>query len=223
MAIEVNLTAVQVGKFFGTPESLQTVLNGIEWVIQYHKDNPGPAVACLAVSGPPNPALDEAVRGLVRAGITVVVPAGDVRNPAGPAQLMDAFGASPGRILEVITVGALDAQDRIADFSKRGPGVNIWAPGETIRSASATSHNGSEIRHGTAQAAAFVTGIAACILSLDPMLSPAQVGAIINLWGLRRAIRNRPNDGGEYLMLNNIISLRVPDNPGPDDFIVGGP
>ena len=113
-----------------TPAGLQKVLGGIQWVIEQHQQFPGPAVVCLAVSGPKNGLLDNAIRDLIRAGITVVVPAGDF---AGEGSLIDkttkASETSPGGVEEAITVGALTPEDLIAPFSKRGGGVDIWAPG----------------------------------------------------------------------------------------------
>lgn len=65
--------------------------------------------------------LDEAVKDAIRAGIVVVVSAG---NNGSPNHL--------GQMDEVITVAATDRYDGVAWWSNRGPEVDLAAPGENL-------------------------------------------------------------------------------------------
>jgi len=74
----------------------------------------------------------------------------------------------------LISVGATDENDERwhnSSFGQgyRGRGVNIWAPGARIHST--TNNGGYSTGSGTSNAAAFVSGVAALLLSKDPSLT----------------------------------------------------
>lgn len=81
--------------------------------------------------------LEAAIRAAIADGIEFVVAAG---NYGG-----DACSYTPGRMPEVLTVGALaetnlaSGSDRPASFSERGDCVDIWAPGENTLGGDGTS------------------------------------------------------------------------------------
>lgn len=66
------------------------VLSGIDYVAASGQQ---PAVASMSLGGFPNKALDNAVQGLIDAGVTVVVAAGNFN--------MQACKSSPARVTEV--------------------------------------------------------------------------------------------------------------------------
>ena len=89
---------------------------------------------------------------------------------------------------EVITVGATNGADARSSFSNFGAGVDLFAPGENIRSANTFDTNGDGIfndttnpLNGTSFAAPLVAGVAARFLQVVPNAAPAAVvGAIVN-------------------------------------------
>ena len=170
-----TLHNIRVG---GCDSSLWTsnVIAGINWVAANHVK---PAVANLSIGGGIDYGFEDAVRGLIRAGVTIVVSAGNDNR--------DAKDQSPARVSEAITVGASTSWDARAGFSNFGPLVDLFAPGHAISSASHLDDNGNGILDdsrpgsGTSFSAPMVAGVAARVLQLHPGASPAAVqGAIKN-------------------------------------------
>lgn len=77
----------------------------------------------------------------------------------------------------VVSVGATDADGRLASFSNSGPQLRLTAPGVGIRAAS--SGNTRVPFSGTSAAAPVVTGALAALLSQSPGLTPAQAIEIL--------------------------------------------
>jgi subtilisin family serine protease len=94
-----------------------------------------------------------------------------------------------------LIVGSMDSEvydatnDQRATYSETGPGVNIWAPGTNIMSATSTANKwgtGSQPYYlnilyrqtnisGTSMATPQVAGVAALVLQLNPSYTPAQI------------------------------------------------
>ena len=125
--------------------------------------NPGQDwVMNFSLGGPPMPALDAAICNAIDAGISFGVAAGNEDNSA--------YSSSPARIVQVITAGAMDVNDKGAYFSNDGPGLDVWAPGVYVRSIGGT-------KDGTSMAAPHVSGAAALYLERHPGSTPAEVEA----------------------------------------------
>ncbi|KAA9152057.1 S8 family peptidase [Amycolatopsis acidicola] len=140
--------------------NLTNIVAGLDWVAKNAKQ---PAVAVLGIGGPANDQLDTAVRAL-----TAVMP---VAVPAGWSAT-DAANSSPGRVAEALTVGAVDAENKIAPKSNFGAGVDVFAPGVDIVSATNTSPSAAS---GANEAAAFAAGAAALYRAEHPAATPAEV------------------------------------------------
>merc|ERR1712110_465237 len=151
-----------------------------------------------------------AIAAAVRAGVTVVVAAGNSGNTNFP----DACDYAPASIPQAITVGSITINnDQRSSFSNIGSCIDIFAPGSAIFSASHRSDTRGATLSGTSMACPHVSGVAALALGRDPSLDPFQVtDLIVNtaVPGRVRDVRGSPN------RLLNIQSLAgsIP-NPNP--------
>lgn len=142
-------------KVFGctnAPSNAAAVIAGINWI----KANTGHVtrkVTNMSFSGPPNNAMDDAVRSLIASGMTVVIAAG---NNTGAGWNPDSNAHSPGRVREAITVGDMNINDQRDPNTNLGTAIDVFAPGENITAAG--PNNTYVVKSGTSQAAAHVTG-----------------------------------------------------------------
>ncbi|MCV7168404.1 type VII secretion-associated serine protease mycosin [Mycobacterium manitobense] len=161
--------------------------------------------ACVPAGTPINDAeLGRAVRYAFERNVVVVTAAGNIdqqglcsaQNPvADPNLALDRQWASVQTIVSpawysdyVLTVGALTPTGEPADFSVRGPWVDVAAPGEMITSLNPRGpgltntwqdQRGSQPINGTSFAAPFVSGAVALLRSRFPGLGAAQVMDVI--------------------------------------------
>lgn len=160
---------------------------------------------------------DEAV---LQAGVVICVAAGN----AGPA--LQTIGP-PGCARYVITVGAMDDQDKIARFSSRGPsadgrtrpdlvfpGVDIIAPQAAGTQLGRVVVEGYVINSGTSMAAPHASGVAALLLQANPRLTAAQVKVKMLAGGVN--IGGLPNEqgvgrGDAYQAYQEAINVDKPD------------
>ena len=108
-------------------------------------------VANMSFGFPPSTALDNSVRRLADKGVLVSIAAGNSRRNVSTT--------SPGRLnyRNVVSVSAMDVNDRFANFSNFGTGVDYCAPGVDVWS---TWLNGQYNRiSGTSMAAPHVAGL----------------------------------------------------------------
>ncbi|GAA4929511.1 S8 family serine peptidase [Actinoplanes utahensis] len=165
VAKKVRLVGVRVLDCYGEGY-VSDIIEGIDWVTE---NAVRPAVANMSLGGGNSPALDWAVADSIAAGITYVVAAGN--------ENVDANRSSPADLPEAVTVAATDSRDRRAVFSNFGRGVDLFAPGVGIRSATAAGDSATAVYSGTSMAAPHVAGAAALILDAYPGHTPAQVQA----------------------------------------------
>ncbi len=143
---------------------LSILLAGLDWLAKNYK---APAVLNLSIGMTPKDVVDKAISALITKGLTVVGSAGNNGQ--------DACSQSPARIPEVITVGATDRRDALADFSNYGPCVKIYAPGVDIESSFLGDISSTKSMSGTSMAAPFVTGVVALLLEQFPTATPAEI------------------------------------------------
>jgi serine protease AprX len=200
-APRANLVGVKVLDRVGAG-SLETVMQGVDWCIQYNENNPNEKIDIISLSlgstaqNYGNENRDPMVKIVEQAwasGIVVCVAAGN----EGPEPRTV---ASPGISDQVITVGALDDRgttwridDDVASFSSRGPtlyglkkpdilvpGVNIISlrsPNSYLDKLQRTSRVGSYYfsMSGTSMATPICAGIVALMKEADPSLTPNEV------------------------------------------------
>jgi subtilisin family serine protease len=141
----------------------------LDWVIAQHAS--APSVVNFSLGGPASSAIDSAVAKTVSAGIPVVAAAGN--------EDANACGSSPARAATALTVGAINSADRRSWFSNYGSCLDLFAPGENIRSAGTKTTTSSLVLSGTSMATPHVTGAVARYLQDHPSAAPTQVTSAI--------------------------------------------
>jgi subtilisin family serine protease len=162
-------------------------IKGVEYAIQ-HADEID--VLNISVENPNSPALNNIINTAVKAGITVVVAAGNhgkdasTTTPANNPNVISvsAVGDSDGVCGAAgpdLTLGdnSTIADDTFAFFSNFGPAVKIAAPGVNILS----TYNGTgyAVDSGTSMAAPYVTGAAALYKAQHTNAMPSEVMAAV--------------------------------------------
>ncbi|PYI52721.1 peptidase S8 [Paenibacillus flagellatus] len=113
--------------------------------------------------------LHEAVRNAYKQGIVVVASSGN----EGKNAAID----YPARFTQAISVGATAAHKKIAPFSNRGRSIDIYAPGDKIKS---TWLNRKYMElSGTSMATSHVSGVIALMLTIRPGLTPAEIKTLL--------------------------------------------
>jgi subtilisin family serine protease len=207
IARAVSLVAVRVFPCVGG-SAWSTIIAGVDWVRLNHVK---PAVANMSLGGGASQAVDDAVRSLITAGVTVAIAAG---NDYG----IDACTVSPARVSEAITVGSTRRNDVVSGFSNIGACLDLFAPGDTITSA--WLGGSTSTISGTSMATPHVAGTAALYLQGSPSASPATVGSAI----VSNATPNRLSGigaGSPNLLLYTLISSGPP--PSPLSVTISGP
>ncbi len=95
---------------------------------------------------------------------------------------------------EALFVGAVTGADNIADFSDRGPFVDLVAPGTAIRT---TAMGGAyTLANGTSFAAPIVAGVAALAWSVNPELRPTSIRSILTAGAMDLGAAGKDNTFG---------------------------
>ncbi|MFJ3476845.1 MULTISPECIES: S8 family peptidase [Streptomyces] len=159
------------------------IIAGVDWAVAQGAD-----VINMSLGGPDTPGIDpmEAQVNKVSAekGVLFAIAAGN----SGPGR---GTVASPGSADAALTVGAVDDDDLIADFSGVGPrtgdgGVkpDITAPGVAITAAAAAGTGGQSppgytTKDGTSMATPHVAGAAAILKQKNPAWTGARIKAVL--------------------------------------------
>ncbi|QRV95288.1 subtilisin-like protease 8 [Ceratobasidium sp. AG-Ba] len=143
----------------------------------------------------PEEEINEILEATILAGVAICASAGN--------DDMDASANTPQCVPGVVTVGAIDAQDRRCSDSNYGPAIKIFAPGEDIISAGIADPTSQEIRSGTSFASPHVAGVMAEILSRERrILNPVELFELVK----EMAIQDKIDDvgcGSPNLLLHN--------------------
>jgi major intracellular serine protease len=155
VAPEANLLIVKVLDRNGSGQ-YEWIINGINYAIEQKVD-----IISMSLGGPEDvPELHEAIQKAVENNILVVCAAG---NEGDGQDSTDEFGY-PGSYNEVISVGAINLERQISDFTNSNNEVDLVAPGENILS---TYLKGKYAKlSGTSMATPHVSGALALLKAL---------------------------------------------------------
>lgn len=135
-----------------------------------------PAVINLSFgSTDPDPDLQAAILGAVRAGCLVVAAAGNAGESGSPTTY-------PASWPHVFTVGATDENDVVTPFTTTGAGMDVVAPGVDIVAAVPTTKDPTGYKSGlagTSFSAPIVSAAAAWVWTLRPTLSATQLAELL--------------------------------------------
>ncbi|XP_076009716.1 proprotein convertase subtilisin/kexin type 9 [Genypterus blacodes] len=163
-------------------------------------------VVLLPFIGGLSRSLNAASRALVAEGAVVIAAAGNFRD--------DACLFSPASEPEVITVGAVNAADKLMSVGAGGTNfgrcVDLFAPGDDIVSASSDCNTCFTSHSGTSQAAAHAAGVAAVILSSGRSMSPLQVLHTMLRYSVANTINFLSLPERQHLSTPNLVAALPP-------------
>ncbi len=211
--------------------SMAAAAIGIELSVDPNQDGRSDdAVDVISISLGTKPAKQDApwcqaVVNATAAGVVCVVAAGNEGEEGYEDEVTeDTVGTvrAPGCVSQALTVGATDINDRVAEFSSRGPAVatlgikpDICAPGVEI--VSLKPGGGAEIMSGTSMAAPFVAGAAALLRQLHPEWSPARIKAVLTATAVPLASDDVITRGAGRLDLAAAVRSQAVIEPGVID------
>ncbi|KAF8342931.1 uncharacterized protein EI90DRAFT_3115451 [Cantharellus anzutake] len=144
------------------------LIGGINYASYESRQTGRPSIALICASLDFSRTVNRAVSTAISWGLHIVVSAGN--------NGLDASKFSPASSDEAITVGAFNTHsDMIASFSNHGSVVDVFAPGNDIRSAWIGSLGATMVSSGTGPAAAYVASLLAVVLSRDGQTTPANL------------------------------------------------
>ncbi|KAF9356073.1 hypothetical protein BGX26_005757 [Mortierella sp. AD094] len=221
IAKKVNLIAVKGLNKEGT-STLSQILAALDWVIKQNAQSSNYLnVVNLSLGAGYSKVLNSAVDNLVQSGMFIVAAAGN-GNERNIGQ--NACNYSPASCATAFTVGSTNIIDQMSSFSNYGQCVNIYAPGERVRSTWIGPTN-REIYtdSGTSFSAPNVAGIAALIMSTergdraDGSWSPKNIGNRILQLGTRNVVRNFKGPANTNLLAFNGAGTLGANNAKNDD------
>lgn len=167
--------------------STYQMVQGIEWCVNnknkdFNQDGEpdGPDIITMSLGLATNQRtyLDTAAESAMDQGVLFVTSAGNDGPGSGTV-------TSPATSSKVISVGAINKNKNIADFSSRGPGPggilkpDVVAPGVAITCAY-PGNTWTSGGYGTSFSCPIVAGIAALLLQYDPELSPYEIKQVLH-------------------------------------------
>ena len=176
------------------------IVRGINWIINNHPKGAHTGVINLSFGYVDNiPFLDgiqDAVQDAINAGFVVVISAGNEstsRSKDKGTSVADACNSTPANVPDAITVGSA-GYDGIevtrSDFSNSGSCIDVFAPGEMVRTIVKKSDGNLEegYTRGTSFAAPYVAAIAAEELYKNPWKDRTEIETYIKSIAIKGVI-----------------------------------
>ncbi|MBM3313300.1 T9SS type A sorting domain-containing protein [candidate division WOR-3 bacterium] len=182
------------------------------------------------------------------AGVSQIVAAGNERSISPPNSCRCPGNVPPpwrnpqntgeGSLSGIVSIGATDVNDSIADFSSRGPVTwasvppysdypyppglsrpDVSAPGVDVKSCSRSG--GYTSMSGTSMATPHTAGVVCLMLSKNPELTPAEVDSILEVTALDLGPAGKDNDFGAG-RIDALAAVQATPFPGPrHDIAIG--
>ncbi|MEQ1650264.1 MAG: S8 family serine peptidase [Hyphomicrobiaceae bacterium] len=141
-----------------------SILRGMAWSTEQ-----GARVFNMSFAGPRDRLVERFVKAVAQTGVVLVAAAGN----GGP----NAAAVYPAAYEDVIAVTAIDHADKVYGRANRGAYVAIAAPGvDVLVPSTGASH---EFQSGTSYAAAYVSGIVALALEINPTLQASVIRKLL--------------------------------------------
>lgn len=157
------------------------IRKGISWAVEQ-----GAQVISMSFGGGGDPVMNAAITAAVNQGVVVVSAAGNNGCQTMTSRGINRF-CKQGVISEIysasftipglISAGAIDQSRARASFSSWGPNLDLMAPG--VSSVTYDPIGPTNGFGGTSAATPYIAGVAALVLSVNPLLTPVQVQAIL--------------------------------------------
>lgn len=172
VAKNTNLISVKV--FQGASGSQSTILAGFDWAVNdiVSKNRASKSVINMSLGGGASAAWTSAISASYQQGVLSVVAAG---NGDSNGNLLPVSGQSPANAPNAITVSAADSSFRVASFANYGAGVDVFAPGVNVLSSYIGGNSATASLSGTSMATPHTAGLAAYLMGLENLTSPAAV------------------------------------------------
>ncbi|TQV95381.1 subtilisin-like protease PR1F [Cordyceps javanica] len=133
-------------------------------------------------------------------GVLVVVAAGNACE--------DASAWSPASASAALTVGAIDQNWEVAEYSNYGSSVNIFAPGTDILSAGWRSDSDQSLESGTSMATPHVSGLALNAMAVFGQPS-SKVRSFLELTATKDRIGGDLRGSPNFLVNNNVFPQKL--------------
>ncbi|WP_397540053.1 S8 family peptidase [Rummeliibacillus pycnus] len=148
----------------------------------------------------PSEVLKEAIDKAISKGVVVVAAAGNEASD---------MAVYPAKYEGVISVGSINKEKKLSDYSSYGPSTDVVAPGEDVYSTFYDPQKGSTFTKlsGTSMASPVVAGTAALLLSKHPNLKPAEVEYILKKTATDLGAKGFDNKYGNGL-INPVAALK---------------
>ncbi|KAF9917255.1 subtilisin-like serine protease [Lobosporangium transversale] len=192
VAKKVQLVGVKVLGADGSG-STSGIVSALDWIIDTNKGKK--AIVNMSLGGVASKAMNDAVARLYKAGIPIIVAAGN--DPK-----INACNTSPSSSPRALTVGASDSRDRVASFSSFGKCVKIFGPGVQITSAWIGSNTAKNTISGTSMATPHVAGVAALYFSDAKIKTPSQLYKAILSAATKNAVKGDLRGAANLLVFN---------------------
>ncbi|MFD9133214.1 S8 family serine peptidase [Streptomyces bottropensis] len=198
---------------------ISKIVAGMQWAVDQ-----GARIVNMSLGSPDTPGVDPMEAAIARLSdrALFVVAAGNAGD--GPGTIW-----SPGSAPAALTVGAVDKQDRIADFSSRGPNLDgtakpdLTGPGVDITAAQSTQGSppaGEDYatHSGTSMAAPHVAGAAALVLQQHPDWSGARLKSLLTGSAEPNPLLSAHQQGAGRVDLERAATALVVSEPGSLNF-----
>ncbi|MGK5089700.1 S8 family peptidase [Bdellovibrionota bacterium FG-2] len=200
------------------PVNLRNTIKAIDYAVEH-----GARIINYSGGGPEF-SEDEylAIKKAEAKGILFVAAAGNEHQNTDLSQ--NYYYPSAYRLSNILSVAATDIHNQLLPSSNWGKkAVDVTAPGENIYSTLPGGRYG--FMTGTSQATAFVTGIAALLLSQNPSLTPQQIKQlIVKSVDKLPALAEKVASGGRVNAYSALLALRTPlELPKPGSLLAQKP